>query len=139
MSVLLRRTINPKDVLFFLASLQIGNYQLILFHLEVNIFSNIKKLECFKDIDVFSIFKDLKHLLSEIPRDFSTIFASNNWFTVVSTLFAAYCTYLLFFYGQAATEPAMGLSLFLIAWLAALAVLEHCFLMIPMGETALWR
>ena len=63
----------------------------------------------------------------------------NNWFTVVSTLFAAYCTYLLFFYGQAATEPAMGLSLFLIAWLAALAVLEHCFLMIPMGETALWR
>ena len=33
----------------------------------------------------------------------------------------------------------MGLSLFLIAWLAALAVLEHCFLMIPMGETALWR
>ena len=63
----------------------------------------------------------------------------NNWFTVVSTLLAAYCTYLLFFFGQAVTEPAMGLSLFLIAWLAALAVLEHCFLMIPMGETALWR
>ena len=63
----------------------------------------------------------------------------NNWFTVVSTLLAAYCTYLLFFFGLAATEPAMGLSLFLIAWLAALAVLEHCFLMIPMGETALWR
>jgi len=27
----------------------------------------------------------------------------------------------------------------LIAWLAGLAVLEHCFLMVPMGETALWR
>jgi hypothetical protein len=23
--------------------------------------------------------------------------------------------------------------------LAVLAVLEHCFLMVPMGETALWR
>ena len=63
----------------------------------------------------------------------------NNWFTLLSTLLAAYCTYLLFFYGHGATEPAIGLSFFLIAWLAALAVLEHCFLMIPMGETALWR
>jgi hypothetical protein len=27
----------------------------------------------------------------------------------------------------------------LIAWLAVLAVLEHFFLMVPMGETVLWR
>jgi hypothetical protein len=56
-----------------------------------------------------------------------------------STTLAAYCTYLLFSYGQVAVEPATALSLFLIAWLAVLAVLEHFFLMVPMGETALWR
>ena len=58
---------------------------------------------------------------------------------IFSTILAAFCTYLLFFYGQIAAEPATALSLFLIAWLAGLAVLEHCFLMVPMGETALWR
>ena len=63
----------------------------------------------------------------------------NSWFIVFSTTIAAYCTYLLFSYGQIAVEPATALSLFLIAWLAVLAVLEHCFLMVPMGETALWR
>ena len=63
----------------------------------------------------------------------------NSWFILFSTTLAAYCTYLLFSYGQIAVEPATALSLFLIAWLAVLAVLEHCFLMVPMGETALWR
>ena len=63
----------------------------------------------------------------------------NSWFIIFSTTIAAYCTYLLFFYGQIAVEPATALSLFLIAWLAVLAVLEHCFLMVPMGETVLWR
>jgi putative photosynthetic complex assembly protein 2 len=63
----------------------------------------------------------------------------NSWFIVFSTTIAAYCTYLLFSYGQIAVEPATALSLFLIAWLAVLAVLEHCFLMVPMGETVLWR
>jgi hypothetical protein len=58
---------------------------------------------------------------------------------LLSTTLATYCTYLLFFYGQIAVDPATALSLFLIAWLALLAVLEHCFLMVPMGETALWR
>ena len=63
----------------------------------------------------------------------------NSWFIVFSTTIATYCTYLLFSYGHIAVEPASALSLFLIAWLAVLAVLEHCFLMVPMGETALWR
>ncbi|MDG2459902.1 MAG: putative photosynthetic complex assembly protein PuhE [Luminiphilus sp.] len=63
----------------------------------------------------------------------------NSWFIVFSTTFATYCTYLLFSYGHIAVEPATALSLFLIAWLAVLAVLEHCFLMFPMGESALWR
>lgn len=63
----------------------------------------------------------------------------NSWFIVFSTTLAAFFTYLLFFYGQIAVEPATTLSLFLIGWLAVLAVLEHCFLMVPMGETALWR
>ena len=63
----------------------------------------------------------------------------NSWFIFVLTLLAAYCTYILFFLGQVANEPATALSFFLIAWLAALAVLEHVFLMIPMGETVLWR
>ena len=63
----------------------------------------------------------------------------NSWFIVFSTTFAAYCTYLLFSYGQIAVHPATALSLFLIAWLAVLAVLGHCFLMVPMGETILWR
>jgi putative photosynthetic complex assembly protein 2 len=63
----------------------------------------------------------------------------NSWFIVFSTTIATYCTYLLFSYGHVAVEPATALSLFLIAWLAVLAVLEHCFLMVPMGETALWR
>ena len=51
----------------------------------------------------------------------------NSWFMLFSTTLAAYCTYLLFSYGQIAVEPATALSLFLIAWLAVLAVLEHCF------------
>ena len=63
----------------------------------------------------------------------------NSCFMLFSTTLAAYCTYLLFSYGQVAVEPATALSLFLIAWLAVLAVLEHFFLMVPMGETALWR
>ena len=63
----------------------------------------------------------------------------NSWFMLFSTTLAAYCTYLLFSYGQVAVDPATALSLFLIAWLAVLAVLEHFFLMVPMGETALWR
>ena len=63
----------------------------------------------------------------------------NSWFILFSTTIAAYCTYLLFFYGQIAVEQPTALSLFLIAWLAVLAVLEHCFLMVPMGETVLWR
>ncbi|MDG1932091.1 MAG: putative photosynthetic complex assembly protein PuhE [Luminiphilus sp.] len=63
----------------------------------------------------------------------------NSWFIFFSTIFAAYCTYLLFSFGQIAAEPASALSLFLVGWLAVLAVLEHCFLMMPMGETALWR
>ena len=60
----------------------------------------------------------------------------NSWFIIFSTIFAAYCTYLLFSFGQLAAEPASALSLFLVGWLAVLAVLEHCFLMMPMGETA---
>lgn len=63
----------------------------------------------------------------------------NSWFMVVSTLAVAYCTYLLFLNGKGAPDPATTLSLFLIAWLAVLALLEHLFLMMPMGETALWR
>jgi putative photosynthetic complex assembly protein 2 len=63
----------------------------------------------------------------------------NSWFSFFSTMLAAFCTYLLFTWGQMAADPAAALSLFLIAWLASLAVLEHVFLMLPMGETALWR
>jgi putative photosynthetic complex assembly protein 2 len=92
-----------------------------------------------------NLFLGVRHFNSEwLPAHMRYITSylrpgKNSWFIFVSTLLAAYCTYLLFFFGQVANEPATALSCFLIAWLAALAVLEHVFLMIPMGETVLWR
>ena len=92
-----------------------------------------------------NLFLGVKHFNSEwLPDNMRYITTylkagENSWFTVFSTILAATCTYFLFFMGQSATDPAAALSLFLIAWLAGLAVLEHVFLMMPMGETALWR
>ena len=92
-----------------------------------------------------NLFLGVKHFNSQwLPDNMRYITTylkagKNSWFAVFSTIVAAGCTYLLFFMGQSATDPAAALSLFLIAWLAGLAVLEHVFLMMPMGETALWR
>ena len=92
-----------------------------------------------------NLFLGVKHFNSQwLPENmrYITSYLSagrNSWFSVFSTILAAFCTYLLFFWGQMATDPVAALSLFLIAWLASLAVLEHVFLMMPMGETALWR
>ena len=92
-----------------------------------------------------NLFFGVRHFNSEwLPENMRYITSylrpgKNSWFILFSTTIAAYCTYLLFFYGQIAPEQPTALSLFLIAWLAVLAVLEHCFLMVPMGETALWR
>ena len=92
-----------------------------------------------------NLFFGVKHFNSQWLPDnmrYITSYISagkNSWFIVFSTFLAAFCTYLLFFYGQLATDSATALSLFLIAWLASLAVLEHIFLMMPMGETVLWR
>jgi putative photosynthetic complex assembly protein 2 len=92
-----------------------------------------------------NLFLGVRHFNSEwLPAHMRYITSylrpgKNSWFIFVSTLLAAYCTYILFFFGQVANEPATALSCLLIAWLAALAVLEHVFLMIPMGETVLWR
>ena len=92
-----------------------------------------------------NLFLGVKHFNSQwLPENmrYITSYLSagrNSWFSVFSTILAAFCTYLLFFLGQMATDPTAALSLFLIAWLASLAVLEHVFLMMPMGETALWR
>ena len=92
-----------------------------------------------------SLFFGVKHFNSEwLPENMRYITSylsagQNSWFSVFSTILAAFCTYILFFWGQMATDPAAALSLFLIAWLAGLAVLEHVFLMMPMGESALWR
>lgn len=92
-----------------------------------------------------NLFFGVKHFNSQWLPDYMryiTTYLSagkNSWFSIFSTIWAAVCTYLLFFFGQLATDPATALSLFLIAWLASLAVLEHVFLMMPMGETALWR
>ena len=92
-----------------------------------------------------NLFLGVKHFNSQwLPDNMRYITTylkagKNSWFIVFSTTLAAFFTYLLFFYGQIAVEPATTLSLFLIGWLAVLAVLEHCFLMVPMGETALWR
>ena len=92
-----------------------------------------------------SLFFGVKHFNSEwLPENmrYITSYLSagrNSWVSIFSTILAAFCTYILFFWGQMATDPAAALSLFLIAWLAGLAVLEHVFLMMPMGESALWR
>ena len=62
-----------------------------------------------------NLFFGVRHFNSEwLPahmRYITSFFGpdKNNWFTLLSTLLAAYCTYLLFFYGQGATEPAIGL------------------------------
>ena len=56
-----------------------------------------------------------------------------------SASLAAICSMLLFALGFAADESPVALNLFLLAWVAALAAVEHVFLMYRVGEEALWR
>ena len=81
------------------------------------------------------------HWLPESVQHVKTYISTgkNSPFMSFSTLLAATITSFLFFSGQTASSQPEELSMYLLAWLAALAVLEHCFLMYPMGESALWR
>ncbi len=63
----------------------------------------------------------------------------NSALIVPTTFMAALLAAALFFAGLNAASPTAALTLYLLAWLSTLAVLEHFFLMVPVGEHALWR
>ena len=52
---------------------------------------------------------------------------------------AAIFALLLFSRAFATDDPSVALNRFLLAWVAALAAVEHVFLMYRVGEEALWR
>ena len=67
------------------------------------------------------------------------VVGKNSALIVPTTLMAACLAAALFFAGINAASPTAELTLYLLAWLSTLAVLEHFFLMYPLGEHALWR
>ncbi len=56
-----------------------------------------------------------------------------------SALLAAIVAVLLFLRAFATDDSSVALNLFLLAWVATLAAIEHVFLMYRVGEEALWR
>ena len=56
-----------------------------------------------------------------------------------SALLAVVVALLLFLRAFATDDSSAALNLFLLAWVATLAVIEHVFLMYRVGEEALWR
>ena len=56
-----------------------------------------------------------------------------------SSFLAAIFALLLFARAFATDDTSVALSLFLLAWVTALAAVEHVFLMYRVGEEALWR
>ena len=56
-----------------------------------------------------------------------------------SASLAALFAVLLFSRAFATDDPSVAFNLFLLAWVAALAAVEHVFLMYRVGEEALWR
>jgi putative photosynthetic complex assembly protein 2 len=67
------------------------------------------------------------------------VVGKNSALMVPTTFMAALLAAAFFFAGLNATSPTAELTLYLLAWLSTLAVLEHFFLMYPLGEHALWR
>ena len=63
----------------------------------------------------------------------------NSALMVPSASLAALFSVLLFSRGFATEDPSIALNLFLLAWVATLAAVEHVFLMYRVGEEALWR
>ncbi len=67
------------------------------------------------------------------------VVGKNSALIVPTTFMAALLAAALFFAGLNAASPTAELTLYLLAWVSTLAVLEHFFLMYPLGEHALWR
>jgi len=63
----------------------------------------------------------------------------NSALILPTTFLAALLAATFFFAGLNASSQTAELTLYLLAWLSTLAVLEHFFLMYPLGEHALWR
>ena len=67
------------------------------------------------------------------------VVGKNSALIVPTTFMATLLAAALFFGGLNAASPTAELTLYLLAWVSTLAVLEHFFLMYPLGEHALWR
>ena len=77
--------------------------------------------------------KSHKHVASYVSV------GKNSALMTPSSSLAAIFAALLFSRAFATDDTSVALSLFLLAWVAALAAVEHVFLMYRVGEEALWR
>ena len=77
--------------------------------------------------------KSHKHVASYVSV------GKNSALMAPSSFLAAIFALLLFSRAFATDDTSVALSLFLLAWVAALAAVEHVFLMYRVGEEALWR